>query len=338
MKKNAKKLWIGFGAGAAGAAAFAAASYSFTKRLVRIALDREAPPNSGKAQRRLSGENKNGELFERIKTAAEKLENSEYETIEITARDGECLIGHFRRCENAKRIIIAMHGWRSSWSTDFGAISDFWYSSGCSVLYAEQRGQNNSGGDYMGFGMIERYDCLDWINRINETEGKNMPVYLAGISMGAATVLMTAGLELPRNVCGIMADCGYTSAHDIWKHVVKNNLHMLYNGVIGAVANEICRRKINMTAKDCSTVEAMQNNSIPVLFIHGGDDHFVPIEMTYENYKACAAPKRLLVVPGAEHCMSYLTEPDKYEEITIKFWQECDNKTADNNEESEADA
>lgn len=329
MKKNTRKLFIAAGAAAAGAAAFAAASYSFTKRLVRIALDREAPPNSEKSTNRLSGEEKNAELFRQIKTAAEKLENSDCETIRITAHDGECLVGHLHRCANAKRVIIAMHGWRSSWSKDFGVISDFWHKNECSVLYAEQRGQNNSGGEYMGFGMIERYDCLDWVNWINANSGEKLPVYLGGVSMGAATVLMAAGLELPDNVCGIMADCGYTSAHDIWKHVVKNNLHMLYSGVIGAVANEICRKKINMTAKGYSTVEAMRSNSIPVLFIHGGDDRFVPIEMTYENYKACAAPKMLLVVPGAEHCMSYLTEQDKYEEITEKFWQKCDDRIAD---------
>lgn len=65
---------------------------------------------------------------------------------------------------------------------------------------------------------------------------------------------------------------------------------------------------------------------IPVLFIHGTDDHFVPIEMTYENYKACASEKRLLVVPGAEHTMSYIVDKEKYEEAICHFWQEYDVK------------
>ena len=73
-------------------------------------------------------------------------------------------------------------------------------------------------------------------------------------------------------------------------------------------------------------MEALKNTTIPVLFIHGSDDHFVPIEMTYENYKACASEKRLLVVPGAEHAMSYIVDKEKYEDAICRFWQEQDEK------------
>ena len=85
-------------------------------------------------------------------------------------------------------------------------------------------------------------------------------------------------------------------------------------------------RKINMKAKETTTMEALKNTTIPVLFIHGSDDHFVPIEMTYENYKACASEKRLLVVPGAEHAMSYIVDKKKYEDAIRRFWQEQDEK------------
>ena len=87
-------------------------------------------------------------------------------------------------------------------------IAPFWHASGCNVLYAEQRGQNNSGGQYMTFGLIERFDCLDWVNFINATDLGALPIYLGGISMGAATVLLAAGEELPENVVCVMADCG----------------------------------------------------------------------------------------------------------------------------------
>ena len=132
------------------------------------------------------------------KNAAEKLEGSSLNTVEITAQDGIKLVGHWRFCKNPKRIMIAMHGWRSSWSRDFGAISDFWERQDCSVLYAEQRGQNASGGNYMGFGLIERYDVLKWLDWVNQRCGSRLPVYLAGVSMGATTVLMAAGLDVPQ--------------------------------------------------------------------------------------------------------------------------------------------
>lgn len=255
--------------------------------------------------------------------ASEKLQNSGCEEVEIINQDGIHLIGHWHPCENPKRIIIAMHGWRSSWSRDFGIIADFWKDSGCSVLYAEQRGQGSSEGEYMGFGMLERYDCLEWIKWVNEHTGGNLPVYLGGASMGATTVLMAAGLELPENVHGIVADCGFTSPHAIWKHVVENNLHMPY-GLYSPVANDLCKKKIHVGTKEYSAVDAMQKCKVPVLFIHGTDDQFVPVEMTYENYKACAAPKHLFVVPGADHGMSYYTDKVGYEKCLLDFFAAYD--------------
>jgi len=327
MKKSTKRIVWGSGLAIAGAAAAGAVSYITTKNLVNTALDREMPKNI-KSRKKISGNYVMPEnLSLQIQNASQHLKNSNCEKIKIISHDGTALIGHWHHNQNDKRIIIAMHGWRSSWIKDFCAISDFWHNNKCSVLYAEQRGQNNSGGNYMGFGMIERYDCFDWIKWVNKINKKELPIYLAGISMGSSTVLMTAGLNLPKNVHGIIADCGYTSAHAIWKHVAENNMHLSY-GIMGKIADDMCRKKINIGADAYSTVEAMaNNNSIPVLFIHGTDDRFVPVEMTYENYKACKAPKKLLIVPGAEHCMSYLIDKKEYEHAVIDFWKKYDKGT-----------
>lgn len=326
MKDKSKKVLIGSSVAVASAAAIGAASaYAVTKYLMKVAMDREGPKikNMEKAKDHVRGIPDFDVFCEKLAAAGEALENSECETVEICSYDGEKLIGHWYPAENAKRIIVAMHGWRSSWTRDFGVISSFWHEEGCSVLYVEQRGQNNSGGDYMGFGMMERYDCLEWVKWVNTRNETGLPIYLAGVSMGAATVLMASGLDLPRNVHGIISDCGFTSPHDIWKHVVENNLHLSY-GVVGNIASDICKKKIQMGAKDYSTIEALKTNKIPVLFIHGTDDHFVPVEMTYENYKACTAPKRLFVVPGADHGMSYSVDEKGYQAAMRDFWNEFD--------------
>ena len=322
MRKTTKKVLIGSGIAVASAAAIgAASSYAVTKYLMKIAMDREVPKikNMEKAKDHVRGIPDFDVFCEKLAAAGEALENSGCETVEISSYDGEKLIGHWYPAENAKRIIVAMHGWRSSWTRDFGVISRFWHDEGCSVLYVEQRGQNNSGGDYMGFGMMERYDCLEWVKWVNTRNDAGLPIYLAGVSMGAATVLMASGLELPANVHGIISDCGFTSPHEIWKHVVENNLHLSY-GIVGNIASDICKKKIQMGAKDYSTVEALKTNKIPVLFIHGTDDHFVPVEMTYENYKACTAPKRLFVVPSADHGMSYTADEAGYQTALRDFW------------------
>ncbi len=327
MKESHKNLLIAVSAVTA-VSAIAAVSHSMTKNLVKVALDRTAPkvmnPSKKKTRRSLSGGSELTELRAKVKEAAENLESKNLETVEMfSSYDGERLVGHIWPCENAKRIVIAMHGWRSSWSKDFGIIADFWHDNGSTILFAEQRGQGNSGGNYMGFGLLERYDCLDWVHWVNDNGYNEIPIYLGGVSMGASTVLMTAGLTLPENVHGIIADCGFTSPHAIWKHVATDNLHMRY-GLRGDIANEMCKKKINIGTKEYSCVDAMKNATVPVLFIHGTDDHFVPIEMTYENYKACAAPKRLLVVPGAEHGLSYLIDKEGYENALKNFWNDFD--------------
>lgn len=325
MKKSTKNFLIGSSIAAAGIAAVTAVSCKLTEKMVKIALDREQPKAPKKAGNMLSGSSRQLDEFKQVRdSAAEALRNSDCETVEITAYDGIKLIGHLHKCENQKRLIIAMHGWRSSWVSDFGVISKFWHENGCSVLYAEQRGQGESGGEYMGFGLIERYDCAEWAKWAKINGYADTPVYLCGISMGASTVLMTAGLELPENVRGIMADCGYTSPYAIWKHVVNNNLHISFSGITGAIANDMCKKKIQMSAKEYSCTDAMRECKVPVFFVHGTDDRFVPVEMTYENYKACVSPKRLLIVPSAEHGMSYIIDKETYEKAAKEFWADFD--------------
>lgn len=326
MDKKTKNFLIGAGVAVAGIAAVGAAYHYTMKYLMKLALDREGPKRVEKDREKMLSSGDMSEIMAKIMDAAGELEKCEHEQVETIAQDGTMLIGHWFCPENPKRVIVAMHGWRSTWSQDFGAIAPFWAENDCAVLYAEQRGQGNSGGEYMGFGLLERHDCLDWINWVNERTGGKLPVYLGGISMGATTVLMTAGFELPENVRGIVADCGFTSPDAIWKHVVENNFHLPY-GIYSAAAGDICKRKIQVSSDSYSCADAMAVCKVPVLFIHGTDDNFVPVEMTYENYKACISPKRLFVVPGAEHGMSYLVDKSGYEDSVKKFWADYDTMT-----------
>lgn len=327
MNQNTKRILIASGIAISGATLAGACYYFSTKQLTNVALNREFPPWMNRFRGLVSGSGKAfTEMAAELTVVAEKLESSNCEIVEIVSHDGKKLVGHWHPCPGAKRIIIAMHGWRSSWSRDFAVISDFWHTNDCSVLYVEQRGQNNSDGEYMGFGLIERYDCMDWISWVNQNRnGEGLPIYLAGISMGATSVLMAAGLNLPANVRGIIADCGFTSPHAIWKHVVEKNIHLPYGGLRSAMVDALCKEKIQLGSREYSTIDAMKHCRVPVLFVHGTDDHFVPIEMTYENYIACVAPKRLFVVPGAEHGMSYFLEKKGYEAEVRRFWEENDS-------------
>ncbi len=311
-------ILIGAGALTAGVGAY----YFGTKKLVDLAMDRKTPKIMEKSNINL--DEHMSECLNKIDKARVKLENSQTQTVETESYDGLHLVGHLRGCDDPKRIIIAMHGWRSTWSRDFGIIADFWQDNNCIVLFAEERAQGNSEGEYMSFGLKERYDCLAWINKVNEIYNEELPIYLGGVSMGATTVLMTAGFELPENVKGVVADCGFTSPDDIWKYVVRKGFHLPYGRVQSSFADKISKNKSGVGAKAYSTTEALKSCRVPILFIHGTDDSFVPVSMTYKNYKACTSPKHLLIVPGAEHGMSYIENKDGYESAIKDFWKNYD--------------
>lgn len=319
MKTMTKSLIILSGAAAVGCLS----AYLTTKCLVDTALDRQIPRIMKRSGKMISGsKSKPNDKYHELRRKAEesfKQTESHCETVSIRAADNELLVGHLFQNENSKRLIIAVHGWRSSPMHDFALVSDFWRREGCSILFIEQRGQGESGGEYIGFGLTERYDCKAWAEWA--ALRFDLPIYLSGVSMGAATVLMASDLELPDKVKGIIADCGFTSPDAIWKYVVKNNLHLGFR-LRGVIANSICKQKLGVGSKSCRTTDSLKRAKVPVLFIHGSDDRFVPVTMTYENYKACASEKRLLIVPGAGHGMSCYVDPDGYEKAVMEFWKE----------------
>ena len=141
--------------------------------------------------------------------------------------------------------------------------------------------------------------------------------------MGATTVMMTTGFKLPKSVHGVIADCGFTSPHAIWKHVANNNLKIPF-GIYSSISNELFKKKIQIGAKDYTCAMALKNCKVPVLFVHGTDDTFVPVTMTFENYKACKSEKRLFIVPEADHGMSYIVDPKGYQEKLLEFFRDFD--------------
>lgn len=320
LKTSTKKALIAAGILTVAASA---ATVAVCRVFVDIAVKRKVMKVPEAFQNKLSGGLKKDPKVKIIEQNSKLANELPTESVQILSHDGLNLIGKLYSCEKPKRVIIAMHGWRSSWQVDYGGIVNFLHDNNCTVLFPDQRGQNDSDGEYIGFGVLERHDCLSWINYVTERFGSDVPVYLCGVSMGATTVLMTTGFDLPQNVKGVIADCGFTSPHAIWKHVLDNNLRV-NEKITYPIANLICKRIANFDGDEYSTVEALENGTTPVLFIHGSDDRFVPIDMTFENYKACVAPKEMLIVPGAAHGMSYVTDTAAYEKAVLSFFKSYD--------------
>jgi len=320
MKKTVKHMLFG---SALAAGLFQSARWGMTRYLVKVAVDRELPPHPAGAEKSLSGALPDPVAEARLLKSGQVLEATPHETVQVTAHDGVTLMGHWFERPNARRVILAMHGWRSSWSHDFGLAAEFFFQEECSVLLPEQRGQGNSGGEYIAFGLLEQFDCLQWLGWLQERGYEQIPIYLYGISMGAATVLMAAGLQLPKNVRGVIADCGYTSAGAIWRHVAEHNLGFDYRHHRLA-AEAMFRRRLHMRPDSYTCPRALIRCKVPVLLIHGDADRFVPVEMTKENFDACAAPKQMLIVHGAGHGMSFFQNEEGYRRAITDFWNQWD--------------
>ena len=253
----------------------------------------------------------------------EALKNAPTELVELRSRDNYVLRAHWYPAEGAKRTVILVHGWHSRWCVDFSASSPFLHENACNLLLIDQRCHGESGGDLISYGIHERYDVLTWLDWLDANHG-GLPVYLCGISMGAATVLMAAGLPIAGRVCGIIADCGYSTPNEIIKLTLEKNIGKMAGPTLAAV-NLNCKLRENFTFKDYTPLEAMvQNKEIPCLFVHGDADDFVPWRMSLENYYACQAPKDLLVVNGAGHGLSFLVNPEAYKKKILEFFAAYD--------------
>lgn len=262
-----------------------------------------------------------GEQYDPFKEVIEKgagnILSAPYEKVTISSCDGISLAGRYYHVKDGAPLSIIFHGYRSTIGTDCNGGYSMSIRRGYNVLVVYQRAHRESGGKTITFGVKERFDCLDWIAYANERFGKETPILLMGLSMGATTVLMAAGLELPANVKGIMADCGFSSPKEILQEVIKQMkfpVRITYFFVRTAA-----RIFGHFDPEEASAIEALKEAKVPVLIIHGDDDRFVPSRMSRENYDACASTKEILIVPGAGHGLSYCVDAKAYEKAVEDF-------------------
>ena len=228
----------------------------------------------------------------------------------ITSEDGLRLRARWIENENPVGTILFAHGYRSTPILDFGVAYPFYYEMGFNILIPDQRAHGESQGRFITFGVKECKDFLRWIDYHNQHLGK-YPLLLSGLSMGAATVMYLADEDLPENVGGIIADCGFTSPKDILGCIFTRVTHM--PSAIAIYATDIFARLIagfSLYKKDSR--KTLAKNKLPILLVHGKDDDFVPCTMTEEGYEACSGNKHLLLVDGAGHGVSFLKDPDGY--------------------------
>lgn len=254
-----------------------------------------------------------------IMEGKEWMHNQRDDRIILTSKDGLKLVGYYISAEvPSKNTILLMHGYRSDSYTEFSCLAKFFHDNGYNLLIAHQRCHGESEGKYIGFGVLERFDCKQWIEYLNKRFGIEQNLYLAGVSMGCSTVLMTLGLDLPKNLKAVIADCGFTSPYDIFKHVLKRDFHLPLFPVM-YIENFLCKHFVGFGFKDCTTIDILKENNIPILFIHGGQDDYVPTWMGRANYEACKGKKELLIVNDARHATSSMQDSKRYRDTVLSF-------------------
>lgn len=245
------------------------------------------------------------------------------EWVTITSFDGLKLAGRYYHVRDGAPVQIQLHGYHSDGIRDFCGGNMAARAMGMNTLVIDQRAHGRSEGHTVSFGICERRDCLSWIEYVVERFGDDQQIILAGLSMGAATVLMASELNLPENVKGIIADCPYSSQKEIICNVgkqMKLPMKLLYPFIkLGAQIFG------HFNLSETSPLEAIRHAKVPILLIHGEDDRFVPCEMSRELYKSCSSDKILVTVPEAGHGISYILDKEKYTNAVKEFAAKCLN-------------
>lgn len=253
-----------------------------------------------------------------IQKSVDRMLAREYEPVWITTFDGHKLFARYYHVADNAPLQIQFHGYKSSAVLDFSGGSYLAKMLGQNALVVDQRSHGLSEGTSITFGIKERKDVLCWIDYANKRFGTDTKIVLAGLSMGAATVLMTADLALPENVVGIFADCPYSSPKEIIKKVCRTDMHMPAN-LLYPFVKLGAKLFAGFDLEETSAASAVAKARIPILIIHGDGDDFVPCDMSRQIQASNPEKVSLVTIPDAGHGLAYMMGPKKYEEAAIAF-------------------
>lgn len=257
------------------------------------------------------------ELKEQIYENTRLMEAVEFEPVTIRSFDGLKLFGRYYHLKDGAPVQIIFHGYRSMALRDCAGGFHLARKLGMNVLVVDQRAHGKSEGHTITLGIWERRDCLSWIRYINERFGNKTPIILAGTSMGAATVIMATALPMPSNVLCVLADSPYCSPAEILKRSCKER--SLPVAIAYPIIQVAARILGGFDLEQASAENAVGVSPIPVLLLHGDDDHVVPCTMSARIHEFSNDCTKLKIFIDADHCLSYIVEKQLYEMAVLDF-------------------
>ena len=247
---------------------------------------------------------------EKIQDWVKMTRSMKCEELSVVSHDGLTLKGYYYEYEKGAPLEIMFHGYQGNAERDLSGGVDRCHRLGRSALIVDQRACGASEGSVTTFGVLESRDCLKWIDLAISKFGDDVKIILTGVSMGAATVMIASGEKLPKNVIHTLADCGYTSPREIIKKVIREMklpASLLYPFVrLGA------RLFGGFSIDSRAPIDAVKHATVPIIFIHGDRDDFVPCEMSERLYEACSTKKALTKIKGAGHGIAFPASEEEY--------------------------
>ena len=248
--------------------------------------------------------------------------------LQMESRDGLTLAGYWlpnidKSGTPSRNTVILAHGY-SGRAIHMSPFAKTWFEDlGFNVLTVDARGHGDSEGDYIGFGWPERLDLIDWTGEVLKLAGPDCKIVYHGISMGGATVMMASGEPLPEQVVCIVEDCGYTSVWDELEYQMKHFRKVENPDGFLESTSSYTKKKAGYGFREASAINQVAKAEVPIMFIHGDSDTFVPTEMVYRLFDACPGKKEILIVKGAEHGQASAVAPETYTNKVTDFLRSC---------------
>lgn len=254
---------------------------------------------------------------ERSNALTRELASREFEEVWIKSFDGLKLFGRYYHVKDGAPLQIEFHGYHGFAYRDFCGGNKIARDAGHNTLLIDQRNHGKSEGRAITFGINERRDAKSWVEWAVERFGKDQKIILAGVSMGAANVLMASELDLSENVVGVIADCPYSSPVEIICKVSRERkipVWLIYPFIFSAAA---IFGHFNLGA--ATPIDAVRKAKLPILLIHGTADKYVPYDMSVRMKAANEKGVTFLTVPEAGHGLSYMVDSKAYENAVLEF-------------------
>ena len=235
-----------------------------------------------------------------------------YEELEIKSFDDLTLKGYLLESEQpTNKLVVMAHGYLGH-GKQMALYGQYYYEElGYHFFTPDLRGHGASEGEYIGFGWHDRIDMLDWLDLLIDRFGPDTEIVMHGLSMGASTVLMASGEDLPENVKAIVADSPYTSVHDMFKYQMTRMFHIPSFPILNTTSL-VTQMKAGYSLTEASSLNQVKKAEVPILYIHGGADTFVPTELAQKLYENTKSETEMITIDGAGHGESFVIAKEKY--------------------------